>query len=147
VIFLEMTICWCCGLFRSKLEHIHYFPCRAHRGYQCNQDSFNKKGRISLWLESDSHFVTLAFKNSGLVPRRLRNRWLNCVKLTKNMHFIVSHIFREDNRCTDKIVYIMILFDGILSPLVFHNYFLPLIFYIRKILPFRLWRIALKTQK
>ncbi|GAU26294.1 hypothetical protein TSUD_55920 [Trifolium subterraneum] len=63
----------------------------------------SKNGWISLWLETDSQLVSMAFKNHGLVPWRLRNRWLNCVELTKNMRFIISHIFREGNRCADKI--------------------------------------------
>src|SRR6266487_7107213 len=62
----------------------------------------SKNGWISLWLETDSQLVSMAFKNHGLVPWRLRNRWLNCVELTKNMRFIISHIFREGNRCADK---------------------------------------------
>jgi len=32
-----------------------------------------------LWLERDSTSTLLAFKNSSLIPFRLRNRWHNCV--------------------------------------------------------------------
>lgn len=57
--------------------------------------STKKKGWISLWLETYSQLVTLTLKNHCMVPWRLRNRWLNCVELTKNIRFIISHIFRE----------------------------------------------------
>ncbi|PNX74819.1 ribonuclease H [Trifolium pratense] len=61
------------------------------------------KGCLSLWLETDSQLVSLTFKNHSIVPWRLRNRWLDCIELTKNMRFIVYHIFREDNCCADKL--------------------------------------------
>jgi len=57
--------------------------------------SKKRGGWISLWLETYSQLVTLALKNNGMVFWRLRNKWLNCVKLTKNIRFIISHIFRE----------------------------------------------------
>jgi len=41
------------------------------------------------------HLVTLAFKIHGCVPWRLRNKWLNCVELCKNILFIISYIFKE----------------------------------------------------
>lgn len=33
----------------------------------------------------------------------LRNRWKNCLQLTKQMSFIFSHIYREGNTCADKL--------------------------------------------
>lgn len=56
-----------------------------------------------LWLESDSILVVLTFSNHTLVPWSIRNRWLNCIGLTKNMLFVVGHIYREDNICADKL--------------------------------------------
>lgn len=56
-----------------------------------------------LWLESDSILVVLTFSNHTLVPWSIRNRWLNCIGLTKNMLFVVGHIYREDNFCADKL--------------------------------------------
>ncbi|XP_024632555.1 uncharacterized protein [Medicago truncatula] len=55
----------------------------------------------SLWLESDSALVVNAFKNISQVPWKLRNRWENCILATRNMNFIVSHVFREGNECAD----------------------------------------------
>lgn len=39
-----------------------------------------------------------------LLPRRLRNRWGNTLKLCLDMNFIVAHTFREENSYTDKLV-------------------------------------------
>jgi hypothetical protein len=35
------------------------------------------------------------------VPWVFNNRWLNCLKLTRNINFVVSRIFREGNQCAD----------------------------------------------
>ena len=55
---------------------------------------------LNLWVESDSSSVVLAFKNSKLIPVRLRNRWHNCFQL--GITTICSHIYREGNCCGDK---------------------------------------------
>lgn len=55
----------------------------------------------NLWLESDSSLVVNAFKNSSLVPRKLRNRWTNCLNITKSMNFLVTRVYREGNSCVD----------------------------------------------
>lgn len=52
-------------------------------------------------LESDSQLVVAAFKSNSIVPWSLRNRWNNCVALTKSMNFHVSHVYRKGNSCTD----------------------------------------------
>ncbi|GAU32780.1 hypothetical protein TSUD_152280 [Trifolium subterraneum] len=57
----------------------------------------------NLWLESDSTLVVMAFKNASLVPWRLRNRWNNCIQITASMNFMISHIFREGNKCADSL--------------------------------------------
>ena len=56
-----------------------------------------------LWIETDSMLVTLTFKSSKLVPWHLQNRWDNCIHLISSMAFMVTHIYREDNRCADKL--------------------------------------------
>lgn len=43
------------------------------------------------------------FKSSSIILWHLRIRWLNCMELTKNMQFYISHNFRVDNHYTDKI--------------------------------------------
>jgi len=53
-----------------------------------------------LWLECDSSSVVHAFKNTTLIPIRLRNHWHNC--LQHGMTVICSHVFREGNCCADK---------------------------------------------
>jgi len=52
-----------------------------------------------VWLESDSASMVQAFKNSSLIPLRLRNRWHNCTQ--HGLFIIFSHIFREGNGCAD----------------------------------------------
>jgi ribonuclease HI len=56
----------------------------------------------NLWLETDSALVLLAFTNPNFhVPWSLRNRWQNALILTRQMNFIVTHIFREGNQVAD----------------------------------------------
>ncbi|XP_024634647.1 uncharacterized protein [Medicago truncatula] len=55
----------------------------------------------NLWLESDSSSALLIFSNPSLVPILLRNRWHNARNL--GIQIISSHIFREGNRCADKL--------------------------------------------
>lgn len=61
----------------------------------------HKKGYLSLWLETDSKLVFLAFKSSKIIPWHLQNRWSNCIHLISSMNFHVSHIYREGNKCAD----------------------------------------------
>jgi len=44
---------------------------------------------LNLWLEVDSELVVRAFKNQYLVPWHLKNRWMNCMLLTRNMNFLL----------------------------------------------------------
>ncbi|CAJ2628490.1 unnamed protein product [Trifolium pratense] len=61
----------------------------------------NSRNWNNLWLETDSTLVVMAFKSSELVPWELSNRWMNCNLLTRNMNFVVSHVYREGNQCAD----------------------------------------------
>ena len=61
------------------------------------------KGFSNVWLESDSKLVVMAFKSKLVVPWELRNRWENCLHLTYNMRFCVSHIYREGNTWADRL--------------------------------------------
>lgn len=63
----------------------------------------NKKGWRQVWLECDSQLVVSVFSSISIVPWQQRNRWVNCLEITKSMNFRVSHIFREDNSYADKI--------------------------------------------
>jgi ribonuclease HI len=56
-----------------------------------------------IWLESDSMLVVKAFTSPYMVPWKIKNRWLNALHMTKSMHFMVTHIFREQNTCADKL--------------------------------------------
>ncbi|CAJ2636465.1 unnamed protein product [Trifolium pratense] len=72
----------------------------------------HSKGWNNLWIESDSQLVNLAFKSAHIVPWKLRNRWFNCLTLTKTMHFRATHIYREGNCCADRMVALGINVNG-----------------------------------
>lgn len=55
----------------------------------------------NLWIESDSSLVVMAFKNDSMIPCNIRNRWKNCVRMLYQMNFLITHIYREGNRCAD----------------------------------------------
>ena len=57
----------------------------------------------SLWVECDSQLVIYAFNNASFVPWRIRARWKICQQLCGLMTVRVSHIFREGNKCADKL--------------------------------------------
>jgi len=63
----------------------------------------HSKGWFNFWLETDSMLVLLAFKFISLVPWRIRTRWDNCLSLSRQMNFLVTHIFREGNCCADRL--------------------------------------------
>lgn len=63
----------------------------------------HKRGWRNLWLECDSKLVIDSFSNPNIVPWKLKNRWLNCMVLSKEMFFLRSHIYREGNNCADKL--------------------------------------------
>jgi len=52
-------------------------------------------------LEADFELVIKVVKNSHLVPWKLKNRWMNCMILSSQMNFLVTHIYREGNQCAD----------------------------------------------
>jgi ribonuclease HI len=58
----------------------------------------------NLWIETDSMLASFAIKSSNIVSWKLKNRWDNCLLMISNMHFVITHIFREGNHCADKLV-------------------------------------------
>lgn len=56
-----------------------------------------------LLIECDSKLATLAFKSPHIVPCHLKTRWNKCLHLLSSMNFMISHIFREDNNCANKL--------------------------------------------
>jgi len=58
----------------------------------------------NLWLEVDSELVVKAFKNHSLVHWHLKNRWLNCIQISRTMNFMATHIYMEENTCADSLV-------------------------------------------
>ena len=63
----------------------------------------SRKNWRNLWLETDSMLVVAAFQSITTVSWPLKNRWKNCINLTMNMNFGVSHIYREGNGCTGRL--------------------------------------------
>lgn len=82
----------CGGLFRDYRAVI----------MQAIEIAFSRGWR-NLWLECDSSLVVDAITTNRGVPWKLRNRWNNCIVLTKKTHFIASHIYREGNTCADRL--------------------------------------------
>ena len=62
-----------------------------------------EKNWHNLWIESDSSLVVQAFKNSSLIPWKIRNQWSNAIFRLCNMNCIVTHIFRERNQVADSL--------------------------------------------
>ncbi|KAK9949954.1 hypothetical protein M0R45_005462 [Rubus argutus] len=54
-----------------------------------------------IWLEVDSSLVLDFIRRPSLVPWKLQIRWFNCLYQISQMHFKVSHIFREGNKVAD----------------------------------------------
>lgn len=63
----------------------------------------SQKGWRNLWLETDSYLVLLTSKKVSSIPCALRNRWKNCIIALKQMNYIISHTYREGNKCADKL--------------------------------------------
>ncbi|XP_019459974.1 PREDICTED: uncharacterized protein LOC109359738 [Lupinus angustifolius] len=63
----------------------------------------HKKGWFSIWLESDYALVVEIFKGKAMVPWKLNNKCDHCKALLSSMDCIVSHIYREENNCADKL--------------------------------------------
>jgi ribonuclease HI len=60
------------------------------------------KGWHNLWLETDSQLVMMAFNSKSMIPWDLRNRWINCLELVKQMIFLKKkHMYRQGNSCAD----------------------------------------------
>jgi len=66
----------------------------------------------NFWLQTDSKVVMLAFSSSFTVPWSITNRWANCLYRTRQMNFIVSHIYREGNTCADLLANIGLIING-----------------------------------
>jgi hypothetical protein len=72
----------------------------------------HSKNWKNLWLESNSTLVVkIFFSSSTLVPWILGNRWLNCLKLTRNMNLVLSHVFWEGNQYVDGLANIGLSID------------------------------------
>lgn len=61
------------------------------------------KGWKHLWLETDSSLVVHYFNSPNLIPWHFRTSWANCLHITKQMAFHVSHVYREGNSVADKL--------------------------------------------
>ena len=62
-----------------------------------------KMGLTNVQLECDSALVFVVFTTRTNVPWMLRNRWNTCLNYYGKISFMVTHIFREGNACTDKL--------------------------------------------
>ena len=62
-----------------------------------------QKGWRVLWMQKDSLITMKALSNSSLVNWKLMNRRNNVLKSIKGGKFRFSHIFRERNRCANRL--------------------------------------------
>lgn len=61
-----------------------------------------RRGFTFIWLESDSTYVVAILSSFSLtVPWRLHARWRVLIPYLRNIHFRVSHVYREGNRVAD----------------------------------------------
>lgn len=90
----------CLGSFVQNLTTKSSYIVEMHAAILAIEIPYEKDWH-NLWLETDSQLVLLAFKKKTHVSWELRNRWINCLELIKNMNFFVTHIYREGNSCAD----------------------------------------------
>ena len=62
-----------------------------------------KMGLTNVWLECDSALVCVAFTARTNVLWVLRKRWNTCLNYCEKIRFRVTHIFREEIACADKL--------------------------------------------
>lgn len=72
----------------------------------------NENNWRHLWIKTDSKLIYKAFNNTNIVLWPLKNKWLNCIHITHNMSFILSHIFRKRNHCADKLASLCLAIQG-----------------------------------
>ncbi|XP_058742495.1 uncharacterized protein LOC131614988 [Vicia villosa] len=65
-----------------------------------------------LWLETDSSLVVKAFNNLASIPWSLQNRWFNCRAYIRQIHFLITHVYREANSCADLLANEGLFVDG-----------------------------------
>lgn len=46
----------------------------------------------------------LALRNNSLAIWSIRNRLLDCLEMIQRINFTISHIFRKENQCIDKLL-------------------------------------------
>ena len=56
-----------------------------------------------LWLKCDSSLLCQIFSSPMVVPWSLKGRWRRCIQFCDKIEFKVSHIFREDKHCANKL--------------------------------------------
>lgn len=108
-----LGIAACCGIFRDyRASTLGCFAANLGVSFSLHAkllgailaiEHASAQNWPNFWLESVSQLVVAAFKSPSIVPWTLRNRWNNCVALTKSMNFFVSHIYREGNSCADRL--------------------------------------------
>lgn len=107
IIFL-LTPTASCGIFRDSnmsfvacffqnLNISTTFHAEVSGAMHCNRDRFKKKRVWPLfgWKKTLNWLLWI----SRIL---VKNKWFICVELTKNMWFIISHIFVKDNCCAQK---------------------------------------------
>ncbi|CAL0316428.1 unnamed protein product [Lupinus luteus] len=63
----------------------------------------HQKSWFNIWLECDSMIVVDIFNGKTNPPWQLLNKWNHCKRLLSSFTWKVSHVYREDNTCADKL--------------------------------------------
>lgn len=92
----------CIGCFAQNLGPVNAFHAEFSAAMLAIEAA-HKLNTSCLWLETNSKLVVLSFKSPDMVPWQLKNRWLNCLYITRTMLFSVSRIYREGNACADSL--------------------------------------------
>jgi len=70
-------------------------------GFMLVMEHAMQNGWWNVWLENNFTSALTAFKYVDIVPIRLQNPWHNC--LQSGLQVVSPRIFREGNRCADKL--------------------------------------------
>ncbi|XP_058770393.1 uncharacterized protein LOC131644024 [Vicia villosa] len=90
------------GSFSNRIGHGNAFVAELV-GAILAIEIAKQKNWNNLWIETDSKLVVLAFSKPFIVPWAIRNRWENVLHHSRNINFLVTHIFREGNHCADRL--------------------------------------------
>jgi hypothetical protein len=94
-----------------------------------------QRGWKNMWIETDSSLAVMAFKNDSAIPCDPRNRWKNCKCLLYCMNFMITHVYRDGNKCADKLASIGLDLHGFTVWLCMPNFLSSLLLHDKQGMP------------